>query len=643
MKLTLLISILFLSVLLSAQSRFDVASGTEFFAAQEQASAGDTIVWKPGTYTDTRMDLNKDGLIVTAEPYGTALFTGASRVIINADDVTFSGFQYVGGAIGTLHVMSVFGSNVLITHVNIQNYTSFKYLIMDEVCRNNTISYCNFENRLNKEDQNILSVLVDDEPGFHKIQYCSFKNFDGSGRDEGVEPIRIGVSSQGHLDSRTLVEYCYFTRCNGDGEIISHKSRQNVYRYNTFEDNPVAELVLRHGDEGIVYGNFFLNNMGGVRVREGSNHFIYNNYFGDLDRRSIFLQNDPSDPLSEVHIYHNTIVNSEELLLGGSGNNPPTNVVIANNIFSNPIDQLFVDETGSETWINNYYLGDLGIDRPSTGLAEIDPELLENPEGYFQPQDNSPVIEGANTGYPAVPLYPGMDYDNEILLDLMKEPRPVIASRAIGASEFSTTVNVQPHVTEMNTGPSYLFDNLVEYLSVNARQLNINEEGDVRSFDVTSNIDWIIESSEDWISVDISSGTGDADIIITIDPNDEPITRSGTLMISGGEELVTIGIFQNPASIVSVVENIESEVLLFPNPTDGRITLSNLPSGIESSLIELLAVDGRSVFSQEFLIDNNGLEIDFSEVVSGTYLMNVKYMNQSGTVVSESTHKLVRK
>ena len=81
---------------------------------------------------------------------------------------------------------------MLITHINIQNYTSHKYLVVDEVSRRTTISYCNFENRINLDDKNILSILVDDEPGFHKIQYCSFKNFDGDGNDFGIEPIRIG-------------------------------------------------------------------------------------------------------------------------------------------------------------------------------------------------------------------------------------------------------------------------------------------------------------------------------------------------------------------------------------------------------------------------------------------------------------------
>ena len=437
MKFPLLFSFLFLTVIINAQNRFEVSSSTEFSTAQQQASAGDTIVWQQGTYSDTRMDIDKDGIIVTAEQPGTVLFTGVSRVVINGDQITFSGFQYVGGFIGSLDVIRVFGSDVLITQVNIQNYTSFKYLRVYEESRRTTISYCNFENRLNLDDQNILSILVDDEPGYHKIQHCSFKNFDGIGNDQGIEPIRIGVSSQLHLNSRTLVEYCYFTQCNGDGEIISHKARQNVYRYNTFENNPVAEFVLRHGDEGVIYGNFFLNNMGGIRVREASNHFIYNNYFQGLDRRTIFLQNESSDPLSDIHIYHNTIIDSEEIRLGSNGNNPPTNVTIANNVFTDPKGQLFDEETGDETWVNNFSFGNLGIDLPSTGLLNIDPQLSENTVGFFQPESRSPVIASAVEDYPAIPLFPGMDYDNDILLDLMKESRPEsITDRAIVLLNF---------------------------------------------------------------------------------------------------------------------------------------------------------------------------------------------------------------
>lgn len=437
-----------------AQTRYNVSSLAEFREAHDQANPGDMIIWLSGTYADVFMDITRDGLIIMAANNGGVIFNGASKVEIHSDDIVFSGFQYIGGEIGDHHVIRIWGSDILVTQINIQDYTSYKYLIIDEDSRRTTVSYSNFENRLNLDDQNILSILVDTEPGYHKVQYCSFKNFEGTGNDLGIEPVRIGVSTQAHLNSRSIVEYCYFTNCDGDGELISNKAAQNVMRYNTFVDNSKAELVLRHGDEAIVYGNFFINNMGGVRVREGSGHYIYNNYFEGLDKRAIYLQNDPSDPLSDIHVYHNTIINSQEFILGGDGGNPPQNVTIANNIFTEPQDDLFEDATGNETWIGNISSGSLGINQPD-GLLDADPLLAVNDSGYFQLENESPAINAAEGGYPEIPLFDGLDYDNELALDLMQQLRPAaIADQTIGAAEPST-IQVHPHATEDNTGPDY--------------------------------------------------------------------------------------------------------------------------------------------------------------------------------------------
>ena len=643
MRTLFLLPFVLISISLNAQSRFDVASQSDFNSAQQQATFGDTIVWASGIYSDTRMDINTDGIIITAEPYGTVLFKGASRAVINSNNVTFAGFQYVGGAIGNLDVIRIYGSDILVSHINIQNYTCFKYMRVYEESRRTTISYCNFENRLNLDDQNILSILVDDEPGYHKIQYCSFKNFDGIGNDQGIEPIRIGVSSQGDLDSRTLVEYCYFTQCNGDGEIISHKSRQNVYRYNTFEDNPVAELVLRHGDEGIVYGNFFLDNMGGIRVREGSDHYIFNNYFDGLNRRSIFLQNDPSDPLSQIHIYHNTVVNSEEIILGGSGNNPPSEVFVYNNIFTQPKEQLFDQDTGSETWFNNVFSGNLGIDVPTSGLTIQDPELLENPQGFFQPNSDSPIIGAAGAGYPLVPLFEGMDYDNNISLDIMREDRPAsIPDRAIGASEYSPTVNAIPHVNELDTGPVYLFDQLVDYVASNSRQLYIGEEGETRSINISSNVDWELSRDMDWISSDLISGTGDAQVDIIVEPNTANTNRRGLVTITSDADTVFIDVFQDAGQVVSIHESDEDNILLFPNPTNGKLQINALPSSSYKAATELVDVNGKIVHSYEYQITNNELTIDIENLSSGTYLLQVQLLNVNGKVESELIRKILK-
>ena len=435
-----------------------VSSQQEFDSALDQVAMNDSIVWWSGTYSDIYMNIANDHLTIMAEELGGTIFTGASRVNITGDYITLQGFQFLNGNIGTRHVINTYGSYNVFTQINIRAYTCYKYFVVHEESQFVEITYCNFENRLNLDDQNILSILVDEtNPGYHKIQYCSFKNFDGSGNDFGIEPIRIGLSTQADHISRCLVEYCYFTQCNGDGEIISSKASQNVYRHNTFENNPKAELVLRHGSEAIVYGNFFLNGKGGIRVREGQNHFIYNNYFHGLVDRAIYLQNENSDPLDNINIAFNTIVNCAEVNLGGDGNDKPTNVTIANNIFTDPVDQIFVDRTGSETWIGNISFGNLGIPVPLMGMSIIDSQLEENSEGFFGLMQSSPAINAAQPDYALLPEFSGIeDIDDEILFDLMGQSRPaIIEDKDLGCNEYPHAVLIRPIATEENTGPSY--------------------------------------------------------------------------------------------------------------------------------------------------------------------------------------------
>lgn len=611
MKIKIFVIFLFCCQISIAQTRFDVSSAAEFNSAHTAANAGDLIVWRSGTYSNVFMDITKNGLTVTAAVPGTVIFEGASKVEIDGDDVTLSELQFIGGNIGTDHVIRVWGDDVLITQINIADYTCYKYLIVDEDSQRTTISYSNFENRLNLDDQNILSILVDDNvPGYHKIQYCSFKNFEGTGNDLGIEPIRIGVSTQAEFDSRTIVEYCYFTNCDGDGELISNKASQNVIRYNTFENNSKAELVLRHGDEAIVYGNFFLNNMGGVRVREGSGHFIYNNYFEGLERRSIFLQNESSDPLSDIHVYFNTIINSAEMILGGDGDsNPPENVTIANNIFASPNDKLFEDPTSTETWIGNISDGDLGISRPS-GLDATSTGLVVNQDGFYQIDASSSAIDNALSGFPSVPSFEELNFDDDISLDLMKQSRPsATTSKDIGAVEFSTSLRVKPHATEENTGPDYLGSNLetvtVEVVDIGGGQIILEP----------AQQEYIVGSL----------------IRATAVPDDGYEFNNWILNLSGTENPIEFAVTEDidisaEFTLTDVVLGIEDETVfsIYPNPSSDILIVDLVGENLNGAYFEVFSLAGKSILKMEsgaVETSKQTIQLDISEIPAGTYLL----------------------
>lgn len=627
MRCTLLIWLFIIPQITLAQTRFDVTSVLEFENAYDQAISGDSIVWASGVYENVFMEIAKEGITVTAQELGTVIFNGVSYVEIEADHVTLSGIQFLRGSLGTGHVIRIWGSYTNITNINIKDYTCYKYLIIEEESRETVVSYSNFENRLNLDDKNILSVLVGNEPGYHVIKYCSFKNFEGTGGDMGVEPIRIGLSTQGHLNSRTIVEYCYFTACDGDGEIISNKAAQNVFRYSTFEHNSKAELVLRHGDEAIVYGNFFLNNKGGIRVREGQNHFIYNNYYSGLSGRAIYLQNDPADPLDSIYFYFNTVISSDIIRLGGTGDYPPRNVVFANNIFTDPENEIFDDPTGNETWLGNISSGTLGMTRPM-GITDTNPQLMLNDEGFSQLSVNSPAINAAVSGYTEVPLYPGMVYDSEILLDIMKQNRPsLIIDRDLGASEFSESITVRPHATISNTGPTYL-----------------QGQGTLRiTTTVNGNGTIVIDPVED------SYMPGQTVIVTAIpDTCNQFVGWSGDL--TGSEYSQSIILTSSLDIVAGFMEEVlgisfENSLEIYPNPSSSIIQIP-IPSNSPSSLlIDFINLAGVHKTREVFTVQDNShkvIELDISSFSSGIYFIILRDADTGAQLKDGSIWKILK-
>lgn len=66
-----------------------------------------------------------------------------------------------------------------------------------------------------------------------------------------------------------------------------------------------------------------------------------------------------------------------------------------------------------------------------------------------------------------------------------------------------------------------------------------------------------------------------------------------------------------------------SDVLIYPNPSTGKITISILELEHSISKIEIIGWLGRITFSKEYL--NNGLsdvQIDLSSLSKGNYVLN---------------------
>lgn len=436
---------------------FQVSSTEEFENAQLNAKTGDSIIWDAGKYSNINLDLRVNDIVFQSAGSGATTFTGSATLLISGDGNTVSGFQFIGGKIKG-DVVDISGSRNTIQHINIYNYDSHYYLRVRPDCQYNKIAYCNFEAKPETQNSSVVQIEASENTiGYHIISHCSFKNHtapEGAGGDYGIEALRIGYSYQRMFTSRTLVEYCYFERCNGDYEIISCKARENLMRYNTFINNGPAHLTLRHGSINMIYGNFFIGGAG-VRVKEGQNHSVVNNYFDTGNYFSINIQNHHFDPVDTVIIANNTIINHGNLILGGRGDYPPKYVLLANNLLSSKINSLYSEETNAETWIDNVVQE--GRDENSnTNFKSAKFEMLKNEKGYYSPKFKSKL--GRSKGQNLLNIFniPELDDDYKIQKDIMKQDRD---KEVAGSYLPSEEISLSPYVNNDNTGPNYLRNN----------------------------------------------------------------------------------------------------------------------------------------------------------------------------------------
>jgi hypothetical protein len=460
----IIVALLFLACGYASIARtVTVSSIPTLQTAINNSITGDTIILANGTYLNNVINISKSNLTIKAATAGGVFLNGTNSIILNGNYITFSGFQFTSGCIGSSNLIQVNGSNNNLTQLNFNGYLAKKYIEIKDGTQYNQITYCNIEN---KPDTSIVGAVLGCAiqintsptiPGYHKIRYCSFQNFPGLGGDYGNEPIRLGLSTECTNTSRTIVEYCYFNNTGmGDGENISIKCCENVIRYCTFTNNPNGMLVFRNGNRNIAYGNYFINGSGGIRVKEANDIYCYNNYFetaGTTGTANAIAFNYISPNLNNINFLYNTFINCGDIDLGGAG---PVNVNFANNIFKKTTGNIFSNPNTSTIWKGNMYQGTLGIPI-SSGMTAANPLLALNANNSFSLSSNSPAINISDTTFPSILDIANVNDDPLLLLDIRGKARPTsIRLKDIGCDEFGTVTSTNSPLTLNNVGPSYL-------------------------------------------------------------------------------------------------------------------------------------------------------------------------------------------
>ena len=271
-------------------------------AALGKARPGDRIIVENGTYSDLELKWRGHGtaeapLRIEAETPGGVVFTGSTTLRMAGEWMEISGFDFRdgtprSGSVVEFRCSGDVANDCRMTDCVIDGYNpvrrdaAYSYVLL--YGRRNRVDHCTLTGKLNLGVT--LIVILDEErnqQNFHRIDHNHFGPRPVYGSN-GAETIRVGTSQQAYKSSNTIIEENLFDHCNGEVEVVSIKSSDNIIRRNIFFESE-GVLALRHGDRNRVEENIFIGNgkrnTGGIRIVNAGHTVKGNTLFGIAGER----------------------------------------------------------------------------------------------------------------------------------------------------------------------------------------------------------------------------------------------------------------------------------------------------------------------------------------------------------------------
>ncbi|GAA0587565.1 lyase precursor [Kribbella sandramycini] len=444
----------------AASDRRFVRTLDELGRALATAGPGTTITVADGHYpvTDPIAITNKRGrpgrpITLRAESIGGVVLTGAQSFVFSASaDITLQGFAFRQS---TTLELPPDCRRIRLTRNDFQlaDLPGLHWLMVR--ADHSTIDHNAFHGKTTLGIYLGIEGAGTDQmaQGVHVYRnHFSDHSFPG---DNGGEPIRLGVSPRALSTAGAVIESNLFERANGDPEAISVKSSGNVIRHNTIRDS-FGGIVLRHGNDNRVEGNYLLAGKNGIRIY-GNDHLIVNNYVERIAGTGVVLGSGnvrdhfPGEPPTSrtgndapdgVEIVLNTVLDCQTAISGESHRTlPPLGCTIADNLLVAESGQLLnVPFQDGITWSGNLHWGAASDgNAPAAGFRRLDPKLAAGPDGVRRLTAGSPAINAASRSY--------RDVEEDLDGD-RRTRRP-----DVGADEFSRRRPCRGPLTAADVGP----------------------------------------------------------------------------------------------------------------------------------------------------------------------------------------------
>jgi len=327
-----------------------VSNAEELQEAIKNAQPGDHIVLKNGVWKDVEIKFTGQGtkdnpITIKAETEGKVYIEGASNLAFGGEYLEVSGLHFRNGYSPSENVIAFrLDKNTVANHCKVTNcvIVDFNKLQRDDddlwvqfYGRHNELSHCYIAGKTNGGPTVRVDLKgVQSIRNYHKITNNHFGPRPRKGGARG-ETIQLGSSFTSMSPSHTTIANNLFEECNGEVEIISSKTNNNIIKNNVFYKSE-GSVVTRHGNYVTIDGNYFIGdgeneNYGGIRIIN-TGHWVTNNYFFNLKGNSFrsplaVMNGIPKSPLNrynqvtDVVVAYNTFVNCSSPWQFGVGTN----------------------------------------------------------------------------------------------------------------------------------------------------------------------------------------------------------------------------------------------------------------------------------------------------------------------------------
>jgi hypothetical protein len=204
------------------------------------------------------------------------------------------------------------------------------------------------------------------------------------------------------------------------------------------------------------------------------------------------------------------------------------------------------------------------------------------------------------------------------VITIIAEANPDTVTRKAFVTLSGVNVTLQTVVVIQDPKPA---------LSVSEQTMDIGwQEGSTAKFNIASNAEWTVQSSQSWLAVSSTTGNGNREIILTAASNPEFAVRDAIISVSSDGLLTqTITVTQEAAILSGLNVSSKDAIGIYPNPIQNVLYIDHA-AGSEMILLDTW---GRIILSQKLSGDHE--TIDLSCLSPGEYL--IKIANRMAKVV----------